>query len=71
MTVYLQAWELTAICRMTQREPEAKETWRAMNQDSAKEFRERVAVTGWGYGAGDIVKSTESITKVKMKPAHL
>ncbi|KAJ3559367.1 hypothetical protein NM688_g399 [Phlebia brevispora] len=47
----------------TQREPEAKETWKAMNKDGAREFREKTTFASWDYGAGDVVKSTETLIK--------
>ena len=50
--------------RITSREPEAKETWRAMDEESTNTFKE-TKFGGWEYGAGDLVKNTEKIIKVR------
>ncbi|KIP01899.1 hypothetical protein PHLGIDRAFT_96569 [Phlebiopsis gigantea 11061_1 CR5-6] len=47
---------------VTMREPEAKETWRAMDEAGVAEFK-KSAVSEWPYGAGEIVKNGWNVTK--------
>ena len=51
------------------REPEAKETWRAMDEAGVAEFK-KSAVSEWPYGAGDIVKNGWNVTKVNRASHH-
>ena len=57
---------LTTVRSATQREPEAKETWRATDKDSLNEFCEKTTFKDWEYGVGDIVKNSEWIIKVRV-----
>ena len=57
---------MTTIRSATQREPEAKETWRATDKDSLNEFREKTTFKDWEYGVGDIVKNSDWIIKVRV-----
>ncbi|EKM53944.1 uncharacterized protein PHACADRAFT_145467 [Phanerochaete carnosa HHB-10118-sp] len=48
---------------ITEREPEAKETWRAMDAAAAEEFKKNSPVAQWDYGAGEIVRNATTVTK--------
>ncbi len=49
--------------RTTRREPEAKETWRAMSEEAQQKFKEG-PFSAWGCSVGEIVKSSPRIIKV-------
>ena len=49
--------------RITQREPEAKETWRAMDEQRRKEFREG-PFSNLPYVGGELVRTAVRIIKV-------
>ncbi|THH01139.1 hypothetical protein EW026_g1507 [Hermanssonia centrifuga] len=49
----------------TRREPEAKETWRAMSIDNAEEFKKSSLYVEWDYGGGEMVKSTGASVIIK------
>ena len=51
------------IIRITAREPEAKETWRAIDESATNAFK-GTSFASWEYGGGDLVKGTEKIIKV-------
>jgi len=47
---------------VTQREDEAKETWRAMNQEKQEEFKTG-PLSNWGFEGEGLVKSAEKLVK--------
>ncbi|CCL99839.1 uncharacterized protein FIBRA_01863 [Fibroporia radiculosa] len=47
---------------ITQREPEAKETWRSMDEIRQNAFK-KSPFSEWGLGAGEIVQSADTIVK--------
>ena len=48
--------------RITLREPESKETWRALDGAAAEEFK-RSEYSTWGYGAGEAVRNSTRILR--------
>ncbi|GJE95025.1 FAD/NAD(P)-binding domain-containing protein [Phanerochaete sordida] len=48
---------------VTTREAEAKETWRAMDAAAADAFKNNSPMAQWGYGAGEIVRNAQTLTK--------
>ncbi|OCH92785.1 FAD/NAD(P)-binding domain-containing protein [Obba rivulosa] len=51
---------------VTQRESVAKETWRAMDEEAQKEFRENGPYSDWPFGGKELVKGAERITKYSL-----
>jgi salicylate hydroxylase len=51
---------------VTQREDEAKETWRAMNQEKQEEFKNG-PLSNWGFEGEGLVKRAEKLVKVEQK----
>ena len=49
--------------RVTQREPEAKETWRTMDDSAIDEMKQSL-LSGWDFGGGELVKNSSYVTKV-------
>lgn len=49
--------------RITARESEVKEDWKAQHIDQQNEIR-KGTLSDWGFGAGELVKSGERIVKV-------
>ena len=54
---------------VTTREAEAKETWGTVNIQTAQSFL-RSPVSNWGQGAGELVKTTEKVIKVRLMYRH-
>lgn len=50
--------------RITQFEPEAKETWKNMDAAAVAEFKKTSPVADWDYDAGNMLKSGYDIVKV-------
>ncbi|KAI0949744.1 hypothetical protein AcW1_009265 [Taiwanofungus camphoratus] len=48
---------------ITVQESEAKETWRSMDEERQKEFKEG-PISKWGFGAGELVSTADKIVKV-------
>ncbi|GJE95031.1 FAD-dependent monooxygenase [Phanerochaete sordida] len=48
---------------VVQREPEAKEQWRAIDAAGVEEFKKNSPFVGWPYGAGELVKNSTKIVK--------
>ncbi|KAK7692970.1 hypothetical protein QCA50_004611 [Cerrena zonata] len=48
---------------VTLREPEAKETWRAMDQESQEDFKQHSPFASWGVGAGELIRNATKIVK--------
>ncbi|OCH92776.1 FAD/NAD(P)-binding domain-containing protein [Obba rivulosa] len=48
---------------ITQREEEAKETWRHMDEKLQNEFKESGPCSEWSFGCSELVKSAETIVK--------
>lgn len=55
--------ETTMGFAITMREPETKETWRAMDADVAEEFKRSTPVAQWDYGAGEIIQNATGLIK--------
>jgi len=55
------------LCSVTQREDEAKETWRAMDEQKNEEFKNG-PLSNWGFEGEGLVKGTKKLIKVR-KPA--
>ena len=49
----------------TTKEPEAKETWRAMDEEAQRKFREG-PYSQWPFGAGEIISRGQNIIKVRL-----
>ncbi|OBZ66994.1 Zeaxanthin epoxidase, chloroplastic [Grifola frondosa] len=47
---------------ITLQEPEAKETWRDMDEDRQREFK-KGQFSQWGFGAGELVKTADTLVK--------
>jgi salicylate hydroxylase len=55
---------------VTQREDEAKETWRAMDQKKQEEFKNS-PLANWGFEGEGLVKGAEKLVKVRKEiPIH-
>lgn len=54
---------------VTTREAESKETWGTVNIQTAQDFM-RSPVSNWGQGAGELVKTTERVIKVRLMCRH-
>jgi hypothetical protein len=52
---------LTTLCRVTQREGEVKQTWRAMDQEVYK----KGPFSNWGFEGEGLVKGAKTLTKVR------
>ena len=50
--------------RVTQRESEAKETWRALDAAGVEELK-KSSVSEWSFDGGELVKNGYGITKVR------
>ena len=50
-------------CRLTVREPESKETWRAIDAATADEFK-RSEYSKWDYGAGEAIRNSTRVLRV-------
>ena len=48
---------------MTQREPEAKESWKALDAAGVVEFKNS-SISEWPFDGGELVKNSYGITKV-------
>lgn len=48
---------------LTQREPEARETWRAIDKDAEAAFKTS-PFAEWDFGAGEAIKNSTKIIKV-------
>ncbi|GJE95045.1 FAD/NAD(P)-binding domain-containing protein [Phanerochaete sordida] len=55
--------ETTMSWAVTAREPEAKETWRAMDDAAAEDFKRASPVAQWDHGAGELVRNGVNVTK--------
>ncbi|CAL1707693.1 unnamed protein product [Somion occarium] len=47
----------------TRREPEAKETWKAMDKDAQEDFKKNSSYSSWGAGVGDLVRNADKVVK--------
>lgn len=47
---------------ITRREPETKESWRAVDDSTLEEIRND-PTSGWAFGAGELVKTAETVVK--------
>lgn len=54
---------LTVVRRVTVRDPESKETWRAMDDAAAEEFKHS-EYSKWDYGAGEAIRNSTRILRV-------
>ncbi|GBE81417.1 FAD/NAD(P)-binding domain-containing protein [Sparassis crispa] len=61
--VFYQVNEKQTSWAVTLQEPEAKETWRAMDEERQREFRES-RFNKWGFGGGELVSNAKTIVKV-------
>ncbi len=52
------------IASITSAEPEAKESWRSVDEKQQAEFQAGPC-SKWAFGAGELIKSAEKITKVR------
>ena len=50
--------------RVTQREPESRETWKATDSAAAEEFKQS-PFSQWEFGAGEVIKASTKIVKVR------
>ncbi|GJE95020.1 FAD/NAD(P)-binding domain-containing protein [Phanerochaete sordida] len=48
---------------ISQREPEAKEDWRSIDQETADEFKKNSRFSEWPFGIGELVKSSIKIIR--------
>lgn len=55
----------TTFSSISQREPEASETWRALDEQKQDEVRNG-PFSHWDFGAGELVKTAEKIIKVSV-----
>ncbi|GBE81426.1 FAD/NAD(P)-binding domain-containing protein [Sparassis crispa] len=60
--VFYQVNEKQTSWAVTLQEPEAKETWRAMDEERQREFRES-RFNKWGFGGGELVSNAKTIVK--------
>ncbi|GJE95018.1 FAD/NAD(P)-binding domain-containing protein [Phanerochaete sordida] len=58
-----QVSDSTISWAITQREAEAKETWRAMDEESAEEFRKTTPLKDTGMGVKELIQTGTNITK--------
>jgi hypothetical protein len=57
---------LTAWYRVTQREDEAKETWRQMDEQKQEQFKNS-PLANWGFEGEGLVKGAHRLVKVRIK----
>ncbi|KIP01415.1 hypothetical protein PHLGIDRAFT_131270 [Phlebiopsis gigantea 11061_1 CR5-6] len=60
--VAVQVDEDTMGWAVTQREPEAKETWRTMDDSAIAEMKQSL-LSEWDFGGGELVKNSTNVTK--------
>lgn len=54
--------ETTVIWALTVREPESKESWRAIDESAAAEFK-KSPYSQWDYGAGEVIRNSAKIIR--------
>jgi salicylate hydroxylase len=52
------------IISLTQREPEARETWRSMDEVAVNEFKTTSICKDWDFGAKELVRDATDVVKV-------
>ena len=55
----------------TLREPEAKESWKHLEQETQEELKMTSDFASWGAVVGELVRHAERITKVRDLSCHI
>ena len=53
-----------SIPRLTQREPESRESWKAIDNVAADHFKQSM-FSEWDFGAGEAIKTSTKVFKVR------
>ena len=52
------------LVRVTQEEPEARESWKAIDDKTADQFKKNSLFSQWDFGAGKAIKMSTDVIKV-------